>query len=117
MFVIVKIIVSAIVIGIVTEVSRRFPSYGGIVAALPLVSLLSMIWLYVQGEQNSTLSKFALGVLWGFPATFLLLFIVYISLKNAIPLFVSIGLGLVCWFIFLLIQENISKYLKSAFFN
>jgi len=48
MFVIMKIIASAIVIAIVTEISRRFPSYGGIVAALPLVSLLSIIWLYVD---------------------------------------------------------------------
>ena len=51
MYVIMKIIALAIVIGIVTEISRRFPSYGGIIAASPLVSLLSIVWLYVQGEQ------------------------------------------------------------------
>jgi amino acid transporter len=45
MYILVKVLVSAFVIGIVTEIARRFPSYGGIVAALPLVSLLSLIWL------------------------------------------------------------------------
>ncbi|MBL3645531.1 DUF3147 family protein [Bacillus sp. RHFB] len=117
MYVITKIIASAIVIGVVTEISRRFPSYGGIIAALPLVSLLSIIWLYVQGEQTATLSKFALGVLWGFPATAVLLVIVYISLQNSVQLFISIGLGVCGWLIFLLVQDLVLKYVRVLFFN
>jgi hypothetical protein len=112
MYVITKIIVSAIVIGVVTEISRRFPSYGGVIAALPLVNLLSIMWLYVQGEHTSTLSKFALGVLWGFPATAVLLVIVYIALQNYIHLFISISLGVCGWLIFLLIQDLVLKYVK-----
>ena len=117
MYVITKIIASAIVIGVVTEISRRFPSYGGIIAALPLVSLLSIIWLYVQGEQTTTLSKFALGVLWGFPATAVLLVIVYISLQNSIHLFISIGLGVFGWLTFLFVQDFTLKYVRIIFFN
>jgi len=114
---IMKIIISAIIIGIVTEISRRFPSYGGIVAALPLVSLLSIIWLYVQGEQTTTLSKFALGVLWGFPATAALLLIVYMGLKQSIHLFVSIGFGIAGWLIFIIVQEYIVHLAKNYWFN
>ncbi len=117
MYVIMKIIVSAIVIAGVTEISRRFPSYGGIVAALPLVSLLSIIWLYVQGEQDTTLSKFALGVLWGFPATAVLLIIVYIALQNSIHLFVSIGLGVCGWLFFLVAQDLVVNYVRLHFFS
>lgn len=112
MYVVMKILVSAVVIGIVSEIAKRFPTYGGIVAALPLVSLLSIIWLYFQGEHTETLSKFSLGVLWGFPATAILLLIVYVSLKNSIPLFLSIGLGIGGWVIFLVIQDSIFKFLK-----
>jgi len=113
MYMIIKIVISAIIIGIVTEISRRFPSYGGIVAALPLVSLLSIIWLYVQGEQTTTLSKFALGVLWGFPATAVLLFIVYMGLKHSVHLFVSIGLGISGWLIFIFVQDYIVNIAKT----
>lgn len=115
MFVIMKIIASAIVIAIVTEISRRFPSYGGIVAALPLVSLLSIIWLYVQGEQTATLSKFALGVLWGFPATAVLLIIVYIALHNSVHLFLSIVLGGCGWLLFLVLQNFVIDYVRAIF--
>ncbi|MEH7356780.1 DUF3147 family protein [Neobacillus drentensis] len=117
MYIIIKIVISAIIIGIVTEISRRFPSYGGIVAALPLVSLLSIIWLYVQGEQTTTLSKFALGVLWGFPATAVLLFIVYMGLKHSVHLFVSIGFGIAGWLIFIFVQDYIVNIAKAYWFN
>ncbi|CAN7288149.1 DUF3147 family protein [Rossellomorea sp. LjRoot5] len=117
MYVMAKIIVSAIVIGVVTEISRRFPSYGGIIAALPLVSLLSIIWLYVQGEQSTEISKFALGVLWGFPATAFLLVIVYVAIQHSINLFLSIGIGICGWGLFLSIQELFLKYFKESFIN
>lgn len=67
MFTIIKIIVSAAIIGIITEISRRSPSYGGIIAALPIVSMLSMVWLYIQGETKETLSHFAFSVASGLP--------------------------------------------------
>lgn len=117
MYVIVKIIVSAIVIGVVTEISKRLPSIGGIIAALPLVSLLSIIWLYAQGEETATLSKFALGVLWGFPATAVMLVIVYFGLQKPFHLFISIGLGISGWLVFLLVQSLVIKYIRTLFFS
>ncbi|KPL60949.1 DUF3147 family protein [Rossellomorea vietnamensis] len=109
MYMMAKIIVSAIIIGVVTEISRRFPSYGGIIAALPLVSLLSIIWLYIQGEQSTEISKFALGVLWGFPATAILLAIVYLGIQHSINLFLSIGIGVFGWGMILFLQDLVLK--------
>lgn len=117
MNVLVKILVSAVVIGIVTEISRRFPTYGGIVAALPLVSLLSIIWLYAQGETTNTLSSFALGVLWGFPSTIVLLVVLYIALKHSFHLFSAIGFGVIGWLMILFIQGQVVKYVKVFFFS
>ncbi|MCM3619790.1 DUF3147 family protein [Sutcliffiella horikoshii] len=117
MFLITKILVSAIIIGLVTEVARVFPKYGGIIAALPLVSLLSLFWLYMQGEQTTNLSKFALGVLWGFPATAVLLIIVAISLKASLSLFISIGLGVGGWILFLSLQDFLVRKVSPFFVN
>lgn len=105
MFTIVKVVISAVIIGVVTEISRKSPTYGGIIAALPIVSLLSLIWIYVQGEQTQNLSKFVFGVLKGFPATIILLLIVGLSLRAHISLPLSILLGLCGWGIFLAIQN------------
>lgn len=37
---------SGIIIAIVSEVAKRYPGFGGLIASLPLVSVLGMIWLW-----------------------------------------------------------------------
>ncbi|MGH0516848.1 DUF3147 family protein [Bacillus cereus] len=110
MYLLIKIISSAAIIGIVTELARRLPVYGGIVAALPLISILSIIWLTIQGESTQNINKFTLGVLVGFPATAIMLFVIYIALKQ---LFLAISLGIVAWGLFLIGQ----KFMMGAFIS
>lgn len=111
MYLFIKILSSAAIIGLVTELARRFPLYGGIVAALPLISILSIIWLTVQGESAQNINKFTLGVLTGFPATAFMLVVIYMALKQSIHLAVALPLGIVAWGIFLTLQ----KYITSGF--
>ncbi|ASB91143.1 DUF3147 family protein [Bacillus sonorensis] len=107
MFLIIKIAVSAVLIGIITEIARRSPEAGGIIAALPLVSLLSLCWLSLQGESPQHISQFAAGVLWGFPATAVLILIVAVCLKSSFPLAVSMMFGICGWGGCLLLQKAI----------
>ena len=104
MFTVLKILISALIIGVITEIAHRFPTVGGIIAALPLVSLLSLFWLSFQGNSAEELSKFAMGVLWGFPATAILILIVALLLRYSFPLSLAILLGVVGWFLCLKIQ-------------
>lgn len=105
MFFLLKILTSAFVIGVVTEIAKRFPTTGGMIAALPIVSLLSIIWLSVQGESSTTLSQFARGVLFGFPSTIVLLVIVSLSLRFSYSVTTSILLGVAGWFLIISIQN------------
>jgi F0F1-type ATP synthase assembly protein I len=109
MFALVKVIVSAVLISVITEVAKIYPKFGGMIAALPLVSLLSLCWLYVQGEETQHLSKFVFGVLWGFPATAFLLLVTALCLKASFSFILSIVLGIGGWGIFLLMQNIILK--------
>lgn len=111
MYLLIKIISSAAIIGVVTELARRFPVYGGIIASLPLISILSMIWLTIQGETTQNINKFTLGVLAGFPATMFMLFLIYFALKHSVHLVLAISLGIVGWGLFLIVQ----KYIMAAF--
>ncbi|MGE7693933.1 DUF3147 family protein [Lysinibacillus sp. NPDC094177] len=109
MYTLVKILCSAAVIGIVTEVARRFPTYGGIIAALPLVSILSIIWLTVQSEPSEHIQRFTVGVIVGLPATMVMLFVIYMAMKSSIHLVFAIGLGIVSWAVFLGVQKAITS--------
>jgi hypothetical protein len=46
LYLIVKAALSGIIIAIVSEVAKRYPGFGALIASLPLVSLLGMIWLW-----------------------------------------------------------------------
>ncbi|MGG0658043.1 DUF3147 family protein [Rummeliibacillus pycnus] len=105
MYTIIKIVSSAAIIGLVTEIARRFPTYGGIIAALPLISLLSIIWLTAQGQNKVEIQQFMWGVIIGLPATFALLIAVYIAMKNNLHIGFSIGIGIICWGLFLSAQK------------
>ncbi|MGA3675898.1 DUF3147 family protein [Lysinibacillus agricola] len=108
MYTLVKILCSAAIIGIVTEVARRFPSYGGMIAALPLVSILSIIWLTVQSESSEHIQRFTYGVIVGLPATMFMLFVIYMAMKSSINIVFAIGLGIVSWAVFLGVQKAIA---------
>jgi hypothetical protein len=109
MYLFIKIISSAAIIGIVTELARRFPFYGGIIAALPLISILSIIWLTIQGESTQNITQFTMGVLQGFPATAVMLLVIYIGLKHSVHLAIAILLGILAWGIFLIVQKLIME--------
>jgi hypothetical protein len=41
-----KAALSGSLIAIISEVAKRYPGIGGLIASLPLVSVLGMIWLW-----------------------------------------------------------------------
>ena len=42
----IKAAISGVIVAIVSEVAKRYPGFGALVASLPLVSVLGMIWLW-----------------------------------------------------------------------
>jgi hypothetical protein len=42
----VKAALSGLIVALVSEIARRSPGFGALVASLPLVSILAMIWLW-----------------------------------------------------------------------
>jgi len=42
----VKALISGVIVAAVSELAKRYPGLGALVASLPLVSLLGMIWLW-----------------------------------------------------------------------
>jgi len=60
----IKIIVTALVIVIVSEVSKRLPLLGSLIASLPLVSVLGMIWIFQESKDTQKLITHAEGTFW-----------------------------------------------------
>lgn len=55
---------SGIIIAIVSEVAKRYPGFGALIASLPLVSLLGMIWLWHDKPDVSNMAAHIEATFW-----------------------------------------------------
>lgn len=55
---------SGVIAAAVSEVARRFPGWGGLLASLPLTSLMAMIWLWRDTADPERVAELTTGIFW-----------------------------------------------------
>ena len=66
LYLLAKAALSGAIVAAVAEIARRYPGWGGLVASLPLVSLLAMTWLYVDTRDTARVADLASSTFWFF---------------------------------------------------
>jgi hypothetical protein len=59
-----KLVITAVLVVLVSEIAKRSTLAGGVLASLPLVSVLAMVWLYVDTGDAQRVSQLASSVFW-----------------------------------------------------
>lgn len=59
-----KYFVTAAVVVLVSELAKRSDKLGSLMAALPLVTILTLIWLYVEGQSSEKIANHAWYTFW-----------------------------------------------------
>ena len=85
LYLLIKAAVSGVIVAAVSEIARRYPGWGGLVASLPLTSLLAMIWLYRDTRDPGRIADLSISTFW--------FFLPSIPLFVALPLLLRSGLG------------------------
>src|SRR5258706_11429641 len=57
----IKTLVSGLVIAAASEVARRSPGWGGLIASLPLTGLLALVWLWRDTHDPARAADFITG--------------------------------------------------------
>lgn len=60
----IKVAVTAILVVAISELARRYSGLAALIAALPLTSLLAMIWLHVEGSNSAQIAILAGQIFW-----------------------------------------------------
>ena len=63
-WIITKYFLTAAVVVLVSEVAKRSDKLGGLIAALPMVTVLALIWLYVENQPKEKISNHAWYTFW-----------------------------------------------------
>ena len=91
-----KLVITNIIIVFCAQVGKRFPALGGLIATMPLTSLLVLLWLYTDNPGDYRLmTDYTRGVLWGIIPTILFFVAVYLCFRRqlSLPLVLSAGFG------------------------
>jgi len=60
----IKIIISAVLIVVISEIAKRNSIFGALIASLPIISILAMIWLYADTKNIEAVSTLAKDIFW-----------------------------------------------------
>jgi MFS-type transporter involved in bile tolerance (Atg22 family) len=64
MFFLVKTALSGLIIALVSTIARRYPGIGALIASLPLISVLGMLWLWQETHDPIRMQAHVTATFW-----------------------------------------------------
>lgn len=91
------LITAALVVGI-SEVAKRSDKLGGLIASLPLVTFLTLVWLYVEKQPDEKIANHAWYTFWYVVPT-LPMFLTFPFLLQRFGFWPTLGLSVLITFV------------------
>lgn len=109
-FLVTKYLVTAGLVVLISEVAKISGKFGALIAALPLVTVLVLIWLYLEGQPAERISSHAWYTFWYVIPT-LPMFLAFPYLMARFSFWIALGasalLTLLCFALFALLVRGI----------
>lgn len=106
----IKTFISALLIVAVSELSKRSSLLGALLASLPLVSVLAMIWLYVDTGDVTRIATLSTQIFWLVLPSLVLFIALPLLLKNELGFYlslaISIGLTSVSYLLLIIVLKH-----------
>jgi uncharacterized membrane protein (GlpM family) len=93
MYLVIKTIVTALVIVAISEIARRSSLFAGILASIPLTSVLAMTWLYFDTRNVKSVIELSNSVLLLIPPS-IIFFLTFPFLLKKIDFLISLAISI-----------------------
>ncbi len=107
---IVKLIVTTLLIVLISEISKRSSLAGALLAAIPLVSILAMTWMYIDTNESSKAVEFSQNIVWLIAPSMTLFILFPILIKKGMSFYpsmlISIAMTVVAYYSVIYIVEK-----------
>lgn len=98
-----KIAITTVLIVAISEIAKRSSFAGALLASIPLVSVLAMLWLYVDTKDVTKVSALATSVFWLVLPSLALFVSLPLLLKQGLNFYlsisISIGFTILCYWL------------------
>ena len=108
-WIIIKYLLTAGMVVFISEVAKRSDKLGGFIAALPLMTLLTLTWLYVENQPEEKIANHAYYTFWYVIPTlpmFLLFPYLLPKLGFWLTMGASIAITVICFGLFALAMKG-----------
>jgi hypothetical protein len=92
-YLIAKAAISGVIVAIVSEVAKRYPGFGALIASLPLVSVLGMMWLWRDTHDPQRLAAHAGATFWFVLPSLPMFLVIPLLLQRGVPFWIALALG------------------------
>lgn len=92
---IIKLIVSAFVILIITEIAKKNAGLAGLIAVMPINIMISLLWINYETRDIKLINQFIHSAFRGIIPLSCFLFVLYLCHKKSVPFEISFALATV----------------------
>ena len=108
-WIITKYLLTAGMVVFISEIAKRSDRLGGFIAALPLVTILTLLWLYIENQSEEKIANHAYYTFWYVIPT-LPMFLLFPYLLPKIGFWLTMGVSVIlttiCFGLFALAIKN-----------
>ena len=95
LYLFIKAALSGVIIAIASEVARRSPGWGALIVSLPLVSVLTMMWLWHDTHDRERLAAHAGSTFWFVLPSLPMFLLIPLLLRNGMSFWLALAVGCV----------------------
>jgi uncharacterized membrane protein (GlpM family) len=108
-YLIFKYLITAGVVVLVSELAKRSDKLGGLIAALPIVTVLTLVWLFIEKQPDAKIANHAYYTFWYVIPT-LPMFLLFPNLLHKLgfwlALLLSILVTVIVFFLFVFVIKQ-----------
>jgi hypothetical protein len=93
LYLFVKSMLSGVIIMAVSEFARRSPSLGALIASLPLISVLGMIWLWQETKDPGRIALHATSTFWLVLPSLPMFLLLPALLNKGVGFYIALGIA------------------------
>ena len=93
MFLALKALISGVLIAVASTLAKRYPGFGALIASLPLVSVMGMMWLWAEKPDADNMAAHASATFWYVLPSLPMFLVIPALLRHGLSFWASLVLG------------------------
>lgn len=95
LYLFIKAAITGAIVAVVSEIAKRYPGLGALVASLPLVSVLGMLWLWRDRPDIENMAAHSQATFWYVMPSLPMFLIMPWLMRSGVPFYAALLIGCV----------------------